>query len=139
MAVNNDLAKILLVACDQSYWGGPTSNAPSPYGPVSIGTVLGPYLDTDPTAPNADRFPNTMPTAWNSLGLSAWTVQERYDDPTTGFGATLYRKQNVDGSGDYIVAMQGTRGRNIQDWGSDLIYGWDKWITGAPLGGGRNC
>ena len=74
-----------------------------------------------------------MPSTWQSSGLDGWVAVRRYDDSTTGFGATLYRKANADGSSDYIVAMQGTRGRNLQDWGGNLIYGWDKWIS--PEGG----
>ena len=124
----SDLTKILLVACDQSYWGGPESNTQDPRGSITGGTPLAPYLDS--TGPGGDASQNTMPSEWNNLGLSSWVVFKRYDESATGFGATLYRKENADGSADYIVAMQGTRGLNIQDWGGNLIYGWDKW--GGP-------
>src|SRR5690242_13641891 len=102
----SDLTKILLVACDQSYWSGLESNNAAS-APITAGTALAEYLDS--TGAGANAFPNTMPGLWNALGLSPWTVEKRYDDPTTGFGATLYKKANGDGTSDYIVAMQGTR------------------------------
>jgi len=120
-AARSNLSKTLLVACDQAY-----NPAVSPGS-----TLLAPHPDS--TGPGADVSPNTMPPEWNSLGLNQWAVVIRRDDPSTGFGATVYRKANADGSGDYIVAMQGTRGLNIQDWGGNLIYGWDKW--GGPSAG----
>jgi hypothetical protein len=55
----NDLSEILLVACDQSYWGGPNTNTPSKYGPITDGTVLAQYLDS--LGPKADQWPSTMP------------------------------------------------------------------------------
>ena len=132
----SDLSKVLLVACDQSYWGGPQTNTPDTHnGPITPGTPLDKYLDS--SGSGADVFPNTMPNEWNSLGMGQWIVQERFDDPITGFGATLYRKSNTDGSRDFIVAMQGTRGPNFQDWGGNLVYGWDKWIS-RNTGGGQD-
>jgi VCBS repeat-containing protein len=129
----SELIKILLVACDQSYWGGPRTNTPDvKNGPIPLGTPLGPYSDT---AQAGDSL-SDMPVGWQGLPFTEWIVAKRYDDPATGFGATLYRKQNADGSGDYIVAMQGTRGINLQDWGGNLIYGRDKW-TSTRSGGGQ--
>ncbi|MGA8051698.1 MAG: hypothetical protein WCA09_16085 [Burkholderiales bacterium] len=128
----SDLTKILLVACDQSYQGGSQASPPSPRA-IATGDPLSPYPDS-PVA-GGDSFPNSLPDDWRSLSLGDWVVQERYDEPATGFGATLYSKTNGDGSAEYIVAMQGTRGPNIQDWSGNLIYGWDKWSDALPQGG----
>ena len=115
----SDLSKILLVASDQAY-----DPAVSP-----ASTFLAQYPDS--TGQGADAFPNTMPQGWSSLDeFDQWRVFIRRDDLATGFGATVYRKPNAGGSADYIVAMQGTRGPNIQDWSGNLIYGWDRW--GGP-------
>ena len=121
----SNLTSILLVACDQAY-----------DSLVSLGTFLAPYPDSH--GQGADKYPNTMPDAWSNLELGQWIVDKRYEENETGFGATLYRRMNVDGSFDYVVAMRGTRGPNIQDWSGNLIYGWDKWegqaaITSAVL------
>jgi len=110
----SDLSQILLVASDQSYDAD-----------VSTGAFLSEHPDS--VGLGANDYPNTMPSAWNALGLSDWIVKQRFNYSETGFGATIYQKANADGSADYVVALQGTRGSNIQDWGGNLIYGWDKW------------
>jgi hypothetical protein len=109
------LSEILLVACDQSY----DTNA--------VSGVLKSFEDSN--TEGADVPPAAMPTGWTALGLDQWNIVQRYDDANTGFGAILYRKPNADGKADYIVALQGTRGPNIQDWSGNLIYGWDKWAS----------
>ena len=114
-ASRSDLSRILLVACDQAYRANVTEGA----------TVLSQHLDS--TGPDADVFPNTMPAEWAGPDLNQWVVAIRRNDPLTGFGATVYRKTNADGSRDYIFAMQGSRGPNLQDWSGNLVYGWDKW------------
>lgn len=113
----SDLSKILLVACDQSYSlaGSPASEVGAPLTPL-------PDSGNGPTDPIEIR----MPEAWTDF-LLGWTVNERIVNSNTGFGATIFEKTNSDGKTEYIVAMQGTRGLNIQDWGGNLIYGWDKW------------
>jgi hypothetical protein len=79
----SELSKILLVACDQSYWGGPDTNTPDiQKGPITEGTALSSYSDS--------AGPNAMPSEWNSLGLDQWLVSQRYDDAATGLGATVY-------------------------------------------------
>ena len=128
----SDLSKILLVACDQSYQGGPQASPPSPK-PIGPGDALSAFPDS--RVPGGDVFPNTVPDDWRTLTLSDWVVQQRYDEPLTGFGATLYRRATATDQADYIVAMQGTRGPNIQDWAGNLIYGWDKWSDQQPQGG----
>src|SRR5512135_1692705 len=131
--IRSDLTDILLVACDQSYRAG--ANADPPTGnPISVGDSLSSYPDS--IISRIDLFPRSMPDDWRDLSLGDWIVQSRFDEPTTGFGATLYRKSASNGLGDYIVAMQGTRGPNIQDWAGNLIYGWDKW-TDERLEGGQ--
>src|SRR3954470_15689728 len=98
-ATRNLLSEILLVACDQSYNVNP---------PIR----LEPFFDSHKNG-GPDIAPNAMPTSWANIGLSDWIFVKRYDDPKTGFGAVVYEKPNSDGSTDYIVALQGTRGPNI--------------------------
>src|SRR5690242_17033075 len=121
-AGRSDLSKTLLIACDQSYKAN-----------IEAVSVLAPQQDSSEFG---DLFPNTMPPNWSNLDLSSWTVvpSGRTDIPQTGFGATIYGKQIADGTNDFIVAMQGTRGPNIQDWGGNLIYGWDKWSNASIQG-----
>jgi len=128
------LTKILLVACDQSYQPGPGSNAPPANGTViRVGDPLQPYPDNDATIDGG--FNNQMPAQWYDLQLADgtrftdWRVEQRFDDRYSGFGATVYSRVAGDGKRDYIVALQGTRGPNIQDWSGNLIYGWDKWTA----------
>lgn len=118
----SDLIKLLLVACDQAYESDVIPEA----------SILAAFPDS-PVPGIPDAYPASLPTRWGYVGLDKWIVYDRFDDAATGFGATLLRKKNLDGGVDYIVAMQGTRGPNIQDWSGNLIYGWDKWSspTGA--------
>lgn len=125
------LSRICLVACDQAYWGGPQSNTPNALGPITAGTVLAPYADSGGAT---DLFPNALPAAFFnpiSTGLSEWTVIDRTDDPETGFGATIYKRSNLDGTADFLVAFQGTRGPNAQDWQGNFGFGVDKWNSVA--------
>lgn len=108
MQLTNSLLRALLVADDQSY-NGPTS----PYynaSQMSVGAQLTQFADGDPA--------NSMPGSWQQPDLDGWTVAtDRFDDPATGFGAVVYKKPSGDGpTFDYIVALQGTRGPNAQDW-----------------------
>ncbi len=108
------LSRSSLVACDQAYQAA-----------ISNGTVLAPYPDSGA----ADAYPNTMPASFYDpvyVGLSGWTVFDRVDDPQTGFGATIY-KRVADGKTDFMVAMQGTRGPNAQDWYGNVGFGVDRW------------
>ena len=113
-AERNFLSEILLVACDQSYNTAPPLH-------------LAPFSDSEKNG-GADVAPNAMPETWRNLGLDEWIRDRRFDDPKTGFGA-VYKKDNADGSLDYIVAMQGTRGPNIPglEWKSHLRF--DKWAV----------
>lgn len=117
----SDLCKVLLVACDLSYSGGDARGQP--------GQPLAPFADSGPP----DHGNADMPISWSPL-LGGWEVLRRVDIPETGFGYTVFNKADSDGKISYIVAMQGTRGPNYQDWSGNLIYGWDKW--GGPAGQG---
>ncbi|MEO8186564.1 MAG: hypothetical protein ABI580_04280, partial [Burkholderiaceae bacterium] len=128
------LTKMLLVACDQSYQPGPGSNTPPVSGiEVRVGDSLRPYLDNGTSVDRDSKY--QMPVQWYDLRLSdgtqftSWRVEQRFDDRYSGFGATVYSRDAGDGKRDYIVALQGTRGQNIQDWSGNLIYGWDKWTA----------
>ncbi len=125
------LSRLCLVACDQSYWGGPLSNTLDENGPIAVDVVLAPHADS---SVDMDVFPNTMPgTFYNpiSTGLSEWKVFDRQDDAQSGFGATTYQRFNTDGTVDHMVAFQGTRGPSAQDWNGNLKFGVDKWVADA--------
>lgn len=112
----NKLSSTLLVACDQAY----LTNIP-------VGTALSDFKDS-PDNPQDDQAPNTIPDNWAAdYGLSDWKVIQRYDDAGTGLGATVYQKTESGGRFELIVAFQGTRGPNVQDWSANPIYGWNKW------------
>lgn len=109
MLLTNSLLHALLVADDQSYNRSATPDE-----------ALAPFTDGDTV--------NLMPGGWHD-DLTGWAVARRFDDPDTGFGAVVYKKPNGDGSKfDYIVALQGTRGPNAQDWHGNLTYGWEKFV-----------
>ncbi len=109
MQLTNSLLHALLVADDQSYNNSPTEGAP-----------LAEFTDGDNI--------NLMPGGWKD-DLTGWTVARRFDDPDTGFGAVVYKKPSGNGTKfDYIVALQGTRGPNAQDWHGNLTYGWEKFV-----------
>ncbi len=118
MQLTNSLLHALIVADDQSY-NGPTS----PYysaALMSVGAPLTEFKDGDSA--------NLMPGGWQP-DLAGWTVDKRYDESATGFGAVIYKKPSGDGTTfDYIVALQGTRGPNAQDWHGNLTYGWEKFV-----------
>lgn len=123
MRVDDTLARILLVASDQAY-----------EAEIAKNTVLAPSPEPEPD-PRAYP-PNTMPEVWASLSssphgqLADWKAFDRFDDPDTGFGATIYFRDREDGkTRDYIVAFQGTRGPDAQDWKGNSLYGWDKWTA----------
>lgn len=131
------LTKMLLVACDQSYQPGSGSNTPPIGGVIArIDDPLEPYRDSDPSVDN--NVINQMPEQWKSLQLTDgtrftdWRIARRFDNRQTGFGATIFDRDAGGGKRDYIVALQGTRGPNVQDWSGNLIYGWDKWAVDTP-------
>lgn len=109
------LSIFTLVASDQAYW----KDMPEQ-------TVLAPYPDSG----ELDLYPSTMPAQFYDpmyVGLSEWKVAKRIDHAATGFGATIYTRDRSDGKTDFMVALQGTRGPNLQDWSGNLVFGWDKW------------
>ncbi|HSD70455.1 MAG TPA: VCBS domain-containing protein [Woeseiaceae bacterium] len=113
------LSRFTLVASDQAYRSGIATDG---------SVFLAPHLDS----PGIDLFPNTMPASFFDpvfTDLSAWKIIDRIDDPSTGFGATTYRRVNADGKVDFMVALQGTRGPNAQDWGGNLGFAVDKWTS----------
>ena len=116
MELTTSLLHALLVACDQSYNRNPIA-----------GQALAPFGDS-PTPGTADAPPNSMPPAWQD-DLAGWTEDKRFDDPANGFGAVVYKKAASGGKFDYIVATQGTRGLNAQDWQGNLTYGWEKFTA----------
>ena len=130
------LTKMLLVACDQSYQPGPGSNTPPLGGIVAkVGDPLQAYRDN---AKKIDDHTNyQMPASWAEIQLndgtkfSDWRIDRRFDDRESGFGAVVFGRDIGDGARDYIVALQGTRGANIQDWSGNLINGWDKWSNNS--------
>jgi hypothetical protein len=89
----NDLSKLLLIACDQSY---DQSDRDS-----QLGKVLAPHFDsgpkTNPGAPDPDSA--AMLPSWGNL-LGGWTVHARRTNPDTGFGATIFQKTNAGGTID---------------------------------------
>lgn len=115
MDITDSLLHALLVCCDQSYNPNPV-------------LMLAPYWDSGPpgNVNQADSYPASMPVAWNQ-DLQGWQEVNRIDDAGTGFGAVVYGQPSGDGvTFNYIVALQGTRGLNPQDWYGNLTYGWDK-------------
>src|SRR5215207_7721143 len=116
------LSSFTLVACDQAY--DTTPNSSLEHYPDSFGMP-------------GDLYPASMPARFydaSRVGLSEWHTLERINDSTTGFGATIYARAR-DGKTDYMVALQGTRGPNPQDWAGNLQFGLDKW--NASTGGQR--
>ncbi|MBL8413089.1 MAG: hypothetical protein JNM42_01470 [Propionivibrio sp.] len=91
MNLTNRFLHALLVACDQSYKTTVKGVAPDDF--------LNYYLDTE----NGDPYSDQMPSSWFA-DLSDWRVDRRFDDPDTGFGATVYSKPvtGQPGKFDYI-------------------------------------
>ncbi len=103
----NDLAKLTLMASDESYF---TLQVP-------FFSLLQPLPDTPAynVSPQYDIVP----------GLSFQQDFERTDE-ATGFKVIAYKNAQTD---EVILAFGGTDGVNFQDWASDVEHlGWNQWI-----------
>lgn len=104
----NDLAKLTLLASDESYF--------SPQFPVSIGNLLQPLLDT----PSYNVLPQ-----YDIVPARTFVVDRTFIDNTTGFKAIAFRNAETN---EVILAFGGTDGVNAQDWASNVEHlGWNQW------------
>jgi hypothetical protein len=107
------LARLTLVACDQSYKGGA----------LGIGEALA-LLPDSPGTPYA----NTRPFYENQIASSGFVVAATVDHPHTGFKAVIYKNA---ATGEVMVAFGGTDGTDAIDWqGNFQHYGWNQWDRG---------
>jgi YD repeat-containing protein len=117
MEITDSLLHSLLVACDQSY--DPDLTQGQALASYSIDNNGDPYTGV-----------NIMPSSWAG-DLTGWTIVNYINDDTTGFGATVYRRDAGNGTYNYIVALRGTRGLDPQNWQGNLTYGWDSWTASS--------
>lgn len=104
----NDLAKLTLLASDESYF--------SPQFPVLDGSLLQPLLDT----PSYNVHPQ-----YDIVPAREFVVDRHFLDNTTGFKAIAFR--NVE-TNEVILAFGGTDGVNFQDWAANVEHlGWNQW------------
>jgi hypothetical protein len=105
----NELAKLALIASDDSYFTG-ALNAPS---------VLAPLRDT----PTYDIVPlYTIMSGFNKVSNDN---NSRID--SIGFKFVAYRNETTN---EVIVAFGGTDGPDPVDWTGNTALGWDQWLQG---------
>ena len=108
----NELAKLTLIASDDSYFTGALS-APS---------ALAPLRDT----PTYDILPlYTIMPGFNKISSDN---DSRID--SVGFKFVAYRNENTN---EVIVAFGGTDGPDPVDWTSNTALGWNQWLRGRDL------
>jgi len=104
----NDLAKLTLLASDESYF--------SPQFPILNGSPLQPFPDT----PSYNIFPQ-----FDIAPARAFLVDRQFTDDTTGFKAIAFRNAETN---EVILAFGGTDGANPQDWAANVEHlGWNQW------------
>ena len=108
----NELAKLALIASDDSYFTG-TLSSPS---------VLAPLRDT----PNYDISPlyTIMP------GFSKVSDDNNSRIDSIGFKFVAYRNETTN---EVIVAFGGTDGPDPVDWTGNTALGWNQWLLGRDL------
>ncbi len=111
-----NLAKQLLLACDQSYFDG--SHAPA--------TVLGPLPDmtsTDPDYINLNIYTDIPQFSWQG----DYEFEFSIEDVATGAKLVIYQNKHND---EVIVAFGGTDGTDLKDWvANSQSVGWNQWAA----------
>ncbi|KAB2929664.1 MAG: hypothetical protein EFKGCFLK_02343 [Rhodocyclaceae bacterium] len=112
---NVDLSKLLLVACDQSYFN---------YGTLATGMSLAPLPDkssNDPAYANPDIY-RDLPQFSTTSNYKVYQVMER---PEIGAKAVIYEDTATK---QVIVAFGGTDGLDLPDWVTNTqSVGWKQW------------
>jgi hypothetical protein len=103
----NDLAKLTLLASDESYF--------SPQFPVLNGSPLQPLPDT----PSYNIFPQ-----YDIVPASSFHKDTEGSVSATGFKFIAFRN---DETNEVIVAFGGTDGKDSQDWAASVEHlGWNQ-------------
>jgi hypothetical protein len=127
MSIDNRLAVLALIACDDSYrsdW--------------SFGDMLQTHPDSKSVSGEVEPDPipkNLMQSAglnpiFIEKGLyriQGWKVVDSVTDPSTGFGAVIYQN---DSKSEAVVAFTGTNGltpQGLQGWFTDITLARTQW------------
>jgi|CXWL01.1.fsa_nt_gi Ca2+-binding RTX toxin-like protein len=110
----NDLAKLMLLASDASYF----DNAKGYFAPTQLGALKDTNYGVEPQYSIPPGFLKEL---------------EFHSTPTTGFGFVAYVKRGATSAEtEVIIALRGTDGLNPTDWVSNSQYwGWNQWNSPA--------
>jgi Ca2+-binding RTX toxin-like protein len=112
----NELARLMLIACDQSYAGDALHRLDE----------LAPYPDTP-------AYEHSAPYA--TVG-SGFKVERTIEFRQTGFKAIVFKDEV---NNEFIVAMAGTDGLDAVDWSINLGLGWPQWVGLTTSNSGRQA
>ena len=112
-SIPSDLAKLTLIADDQSYLDADNGTR------VQIGDPLAPLNDTPQYGDPPPPYP------YEGSGFFVREIVDDKDTAKTGFKAIIYQNSTTK---EIIVAFAGTDGPNPVDWWSNASHlGWNQW------------